>query len=219
MHEDIHHSANAAEDKAHEDCGCGGNGDCEDKKTPSGKARRALLAGAGSLTFVATLGNRRAYATGVQCGPISLLSSPGPSNGAGGTQCGGVGGGATPGFWKTHKGCTLATIALFSGNGLNATLASGLPCIAGTSIGGTSFQSALCGNGDPYHLSNAILCAWSPGINPQYGYTSGGLNTAVQNALNQNISLSTIIGALTTLENDQGVNTSGCAGGLANHIC
>src|SRR6185369_9945165 len=108
MTKNVDHHGNCPDEK---DCGCGceGAGDCNDTAAaaaPKNKARRALMVGAGSVGLVATLINRRAFATGAQCGPISHAGSLAHSQQGNPQQCGGL----TPGYWKNHKTCTVHTI-------------------------------------------------------------------------------------------------------------
>jgi hypothetical protein len=205
------------------DCGCGchGAGDCEDAKKPANRARRSLIMGAGTVALIATLGNRRAFAAGAQCGPISNAGSLNPSGSGGTSNCGGL----TPGFWKNHIGCagmvlgfsestsnsnyttdlnnflTNTTLSRFLGN---------LATVDPTSAG-QSFAYAFCTpSSNACHWACAILDARSPTFNPDYGYTSASLNTAILNAFNQGVSSSMILTALETLENDSGSGNTSC---------
>ena len=187
--------------KPKDDCGCGcnGAGDCNEVTEPSQKARRALMVGAGSVAFVATLMNRRAF--GAECGPVSHAASLHHSGPAGPTNCGG----ASPGFWKNHAGCVTSAI----GNPANVTLESVLSNLSTVdpTSGSTTFLTALCAsNTDASHWANAILSAIK--IPTQYGYTITTLNAAILKAFNQHVSLADILAALETLEG--AVTPSGC---------
>lgn len=205
------------QDPAKKDCDCGCGGDCGDKTKagePSNRARRALVAGAGSALVIVTLSNRRAFAsgggtTGGQCGPISAMGSMNPSaqNTQGG--CGGL----TPGFWKNHAPCVATAIG---GNPTVVTLGQKLTNLAlvDPTDAAITFAVALCNNvyhkDNAFHWAAAILNALTPSMNPKYGYTIASLNAAILTAHNQGVSGADILSALTGLENDFGTNDGGC---------
>lgn len=200
------------QDPAKKDCGCGCGGDCGDKSKasePSSRARRALLVGAGSTAFIATLANRRAFAQGNQCGPLSHLSSPNPSQQTSNNGCGGL----TPGFWKGHAPCVAAAIG---GSVTTITLGSKLPAlfVVDPTSANATFQRALCNNvfhlDNAYHFAAAILDALTPSMNPSYGYTITSLNAAILAAHQSGASLSDIVTAISSLENDFNTNDGGC---------
>jgi hypothetical protein len=198
-------------------CGCNGTGGCGDKE-PKSQVRRALLAGAGSTAFIATLINRRAFAGGpTACGPLSRLHSLNQSA-TNPPQCGGL----TPGFWQNHKGCALAGFgALFPGDTdlTSRTLGQALPILntIDPTAGGTTFKDAIChGNNDAFHWVNAILSAVLPSVAPSYGYSINGigsgadLNAAITSAFNAGASPADILDAITKLENDFNTNQTLC---------
>jgi hypothetical protein len=216
MTEHVDHQPNGTAPES--DCGCGCNGaePCNDTATtPTSKARRAMMLGAGSAAFIATLANRRAFAAGAECGPVSHAASLHHS--AHGNTSPSTCGGSSPGFWKNHKTCV--TSALSNNDPTTVTLGSKLPELNTIDPGsaGTTFKNALCNNGDASHWACAILNALSPGINPNYGYTIASLNTAITKAHNAGVSATNILDALKTLENDFNVNQSVC--GSANSLC
>jgi len=187
---------------------------------PASRARRALLAGVGSAAFIATLGNRRAFAQGGTCGVLSAMTSANPSATTQGGACGGV----TPGYWKNHRTCVVQILG--GQDPSTVTLGTYLPTLttcAGVIFGGTS-TSALCNSSSIcYHIGNAILCALSSGpggINPSYGYTITQLQNAVKNAQMQGLSDAQIAGALSQLENDVGTNQNlACAQTHPDKLC
>ena len=199
-------------DNTKKDCGCGCGGDCGDKgnsATSPSPGRRALLTGASSAVLIATLANRRAFAqTGGQCGPISHIGSLQPSQTAQPTLCGGM----TPGFWKNHANCTTSVLTShgYTLDTALGTVLTNLHLVDATSAAMT-FRQGLCNaNSNASHWASAILCALSPGMNPQYGYTLTSLNAAILNAYNQGVTGAAILTALKTLENDYGIITTGC---------
>ena len=210
-------NAASPHDSAKKDCGCGCAGDCGHKKEvsePSSQARRALMIGAGSAAFVATLANRRAFAA--QCGPLSRIGSPQPSQQVQQSQCGGL----TPGFWRNHADCVAKFIG---GNPNTVTLGAKLPnlTIVEPACASMTFTAALCSSHDCFHWAGAILDALTPLMNPHYGYNIVSLNIAILTAFNQLIgqgmtpaeAAMTILNALETLENDFGTNDGGCKQG------
>ena len=181
------------------------------------------MVGAGSVAFVATLANRRAFAgNGVACGPISAIGSLNPSQ-QNQAQCGGL----TPGFWKTHGFCT----NFFLGGSITdanftvaktKTLGQVLPALltVDPTAAAMTFQQAFCNpSSTAFHWAGAILDALSPALNPHFGYTITTLNAAILKAFNAGVSAAAILGALETLENDFMTNDGGCAGGLSAHLC
>ncbi|MBV8651907.1 MAG: hypothetical protein JO255_10610 [Alphaproteobacteria bacterium] len=191
--------------KSKDDCGCGchGAGDCNDAE-PSKKARRALLAGAGSVAFVATLMNRRAFAA--ECGPVSHAASLHHSGSTGSTSCVGH----SPGFWKNHAGCVSSVLGSNPSSTTLGTILTNLNSIDSASAS-TTFKTALCNpNADAYHWAAAILDAMSSTtLNPNYGYTLNSLNAAIKKASQAGLSSTTIVDALKTLESD-GLSAGGC---------
>lgn len=200
----------AAEPAQESDCGCGchGAGDCEEASAPSSQARRALLIGTSSVAFIATLGNRRAFA-GQQCGPISHAASLTSSQHGSQNQCGGL----TPGFWKNHKACVISTLG---GDPSSIQLGQKLSNLYSVDPGSASvtFKTALCNPSSPAsHWACAILNALSPSFNPSYGYSISQLNNSILSAFQANVSASNILTALKTLENDYGTGSTGCKQG------
>jgi hypothetical protein len=216
-----HHHPDGPAPKGDCGCGCNGAGDCADAKQPASRARRSMLMGAGTVAFIATLGNRRAFAS--QCGPISNAASMNPSATTGSSSCGGL----TPGFWKNHIGCAGTTLGFAESPSNNNYTTDLNNFLTSTTLGsiltnlsaadsvsaGQSFAYAFCTpSSAASHWACAILNAKSPGFNPSYGYTITSLNAAILSAVNQNVSGSSILTALETLENDTGTgNTSSCA--------
>ena len=210
-HGEHHHTAESG--KADCGCGCNGAGDCAEAGKPSNKARRALMAGAGTLAFVATLANRRAFAE--ECGPISHAASMSNSPSTTQNQCGGL----TPGYWKTRANVVETTLGADPGT---TTLGSLLPNLSLFDIGsaGTSFKDALACNSPSlpgYHWAAAILNALSPSYNPSYGYTITTLNAALLTASKQGISEDQVLLALCKLENDY--NTAAPGGPTVKFNC
>jgi hypothetical protein len=212
---DCEHSSNLPEDCG---CGCGGAGDCQDENTPGDRARRSFLLGGGTVV-VSTLVNHRAFAQGAACGPISAAGSPTASTTNITSQCGGL----TPGFWSQHQDLSAAALGFsessqnpaylthlknfLSGKKLGSVL-SNLNSIDPTSAGKSFCQAFLAPHDPAFHWAGAILCALTPGMNPNYGYTIGTLNQAIQQAHKNNVSLSAMIAAIGKLENDYNVSNS-----------
>jgi hypothetical protein len=216
-----HRHSNDPAQKGDCGCGCHGAGDCEDAKKPANRARRSLLVGAGTIAFVATLGNRRAFAAGAECGPVSNAGSLNPSGGGRTSNCGGL----SPGFWKNHIGCAGSVLGFAESPSnsnyttdltnflTNKTLGSALSHLSAVdpSSAGESFAYAFCNpSSHACHWACAILDAMSPSFNPDYGYSLTGLNTAIYTAINQGVSASMILTAIETLEGEGGSNSTGC---------
>jgi hypothetical protein len=216
-----HHHSNDPARTGDCGCGCHGAGDCEDAKKPANRARRSLIMGAGGVAFVATLGNRRAFAAGAECGPISNAGSLNPSGGGGASNCGGL----SPGFWKNHIGCAGTALGFAEApskssytSDLNSFLSSstlgnflGNLASIDPSSAGESFAYAFCNpSSNASHWACAILNTLTPTFNPDYGYSLASLNAAILTASNQGVSASMILTAIETLENDAGTGSTGC---------
>jgi hypothetical protein len=217
-----HHHSNDPARKGDCGCGCHGAGDCEDAKKPASRARRSLILGAGTVAFVATLGNRRAFATSAECGPISHAGSLTPSGTGGASNCGGY----KPSFWKNHAGCAGSALGFAESPSNSSYTADLTTFLTSTRLGsflgnlasidpssaGESFAYAFCNtSSNAYHWAGAILDALTPTFNPDYGYSIAGLNSAILNASNQGVSASMILTALESLEITTGTGSTGCA--------
>lgn len=206
-------------------CGCNGQGDCANEKTHAKKGldrnRRSLLVGAGTVAFVSTLVNRRAFAAGA-CDPVSTAMSMNASVSDPKSSCTGLS--AT--FWQNHVGCAGAALG-FTPSWLSNDYTRELTIFLKSSTLGSrltnlhtidpqcatqSFGHAFTNPGsDASHWACAILNAMSPTLNRSYGYTLMGLNDAINNAYKQNVPCSMILAALITLESDAGSASTGCA--------
>jgi hypothetical protein len=208
------------------DCGCGchGAGDCEEAKGAPHRNRRSLLIGAGTVAFVSTLVNRRAFAAGGACDAISAAMSINTSVGdpTTATGCSGL----SAAFWQTHVGCAAATLG-FGGSfydtpyleelslflqsmpvGKHLTNLAMIDAGCASQTYGSAFSNPGC---DASHWACAVLNAMSPTLNRNYAYTLMGLNDSVLNAHKQGVPSAMILAALITLESDAGSGTTGCA--------
>jgi len=207
------------------DCGCGchGAGDCEEAKRAPNRNRRSLLIGAGTVAFVSTLVNRRAFAAGA-CDPVSAAMSMNPSvvDPSSSTGCSGL---SAP-FWQTHIGCAGAALG-FNGSWYDTPYMEELTLfLKSTPVGkllpnlalvdaacasqsfGVAFTNPGC---DASHWAAAILNAMSPMLNRNYAYSLAGLNDSIMNAHKQGVAPPMILAALITLESEIGSESTGCA--------
>jgi hypothetical protein len=205
-------------------CGCNGAGDCEAAEEAPSRNRRSLLIGAGSVAFVSTLVNRRAFAAGGACDPVSTAMSMNPSVGdsRSAASCSGF----SAAFWQTHVGCAAAALG-FNGSWYDTpymeelslflkSMAIGrhLPNLAmiDASCASQSFGAAFTNPGcDASHWASAVLNAMSPSLNHNYSYTLAGLNDSILNAYKQGVPSPMILAALISLESDVGSESTGCA--------
>jgi hypothetical protein len=197
-------------------CGCNGNAPCDGAAGRASKARRALMLGAGSAAVIVTLSNRRAFATGAECSPVSHAASLNPSQHGQQQLCGGV----TPGFWRNHKTCVVA--ALGGSDPTQVTLGAELPNLNTVDPGYASqpFATALCNpSSAAYHWACAILNSLTPQINPNYGYSSSTLNTAILDAYHAGVSPTNILDAFETLENDYMTDRSVSCAKANDKVC
>jgi hypothetical protein len=210
----------------HGDCGCGCHGadDCEEAKAAPSRNRRSLLIGAGTVAFVSTLVNRRAFAAGGACNAISAAASMNASvvDPKSTTGCSGF----SASFWAAHAGCAAATLG-FNGSWYNTpymleltlflkSTAIGrlLPNLAmvDASCASQSFAAAFAIPGcNASHWAAHVLNAMSPTLNRNYAYTLTGLNDSILNAYKQGVPSPMILAALITLESDVGSESTGCA--------
>jgi hypothetical protein len=210
----------------HGDCGCGCNGadDCAEAKAAPNRNRRSLLIGAGTVAFVSTLVNRRAFAAGGACDPVSAAMSMNASvvDPKSTTGCSGF----SASFWAAHVGCAAATLG-FNGSWYNTPYMLELSLfLRSTAIGrllpnlamvdascasqsvGAAFANPGC---NASHWAAHALNAMSPTLNRNYAYTLTGLNDSILNAYKQGVPSALILAALITLESDVGSESTGCA--------
>jgi len=207
-------------------CGCNGAGDCNEAKGAPhhNHNRRSLLVGAGTVAFVSTLVNRRAFAAGGACDAISAAMSMNTSVGdpKSVTGCSGL----SASFWESHVGCAAAALG-FNGSWYDTPymeelslflkampIAKHVPNLAmiDASCASQSFGGAFTNPGcDASHWACAVLNAMSPTLSRNYAYSLVGLNESILNAYNQGVPSSMILAALITLESNVGSETTGCA--------
>jgi hypothetical protein len=205
-------------------CGCNGAGDCEEAKGAPYQNRRSLLIGAGTVAFVSTLVNRRAFAAGGACDPVSAAMSMHTSGGDPKTVTGCSGRSAS--FWQTHVGCAAAALG-FNGSWYDTPyllelslfltslpIGKHLPNLALVDGGcaSQSYGAAFTNPGrDACHWACAALNAMSPTLCPNYAYNLEGLNNSILTAYKQGVPSEMILAALISLESDVGSESTGCA--------
>jgi hypothetical protein len=158
---------------------------------PTNRSRRRVVLGGATVAVIATLANRRAFAGGTVCGPISRAGSLNPSHQSTIAQCSGL----SHGYWKRRCPTNYQTVKL----------GSVLSClnIVDPASAGMLFPAALNdNNSNACHWACAILNAANPALNPNYGYTLTSLNSAILAAYNNGhgSSANTIVAALAKLE-------------------